>query len=216
MLYLWYLWKWKQFHYWFSGEITLLLSIWDDLYPAQFQFLSSFYKKQKQMWTIISLFVICMQVLWSFKEPGAASLPPITGLDLVHRAQMVRIYLMIHDTWVPLQRCCLESLWSVRYFSGLNSRIQTVRGRWGRRTWWGSWSVTRAAVVHQQKAGNHGNDDDATNPLALQGHVKHQKDKSQHHARAWFSQFRTDTATSLRMKSAPLVRIVFRSFFLFD
>lgn len=121
------------------------------------------------MWTIISLFVICMQVLWSFKEPGAASLPPITGLDLVHREQMVRIYLMIHDTWVPLQRCCLESLWSVRYFSGLNSRIQTVRGRWGRRTWWGSWSVTRAAVVHQQKAGNHGNDDDATNPLALQG-----------------------------------------------
>lgn len=168
------------------------------------------------MWTIISLFVICMQVLWSFKEPGAASLPPITGLDLVHREQMVRIYLMIHDTWVPLQRCCLESLWPVRYFSGLNSRIQTVRGRWGRRTWWGSWSVTRAAVVHQQKAGNHGNDDDATNPLALQGHVKHQKDKSQHHARAWFSQFRTDTATSLRMKSAPLVRIVFRSFFLFD
>lgn len=85
---------------------------------------------------------------------------------------MVHVYLVIHDTRVPLEGWRLVSLPSLRLRGGWNSSIYTSGRRW--RWWchWGRWSATRAAVVHQHKAGNHGDNDNATNSLALERHMK--------------------------------------------
>lgn len=66
------------------------------------------------------------------------------------------IYLVIHDSQVPLERGgCLWLLLG-------RNRFSSVAGRcWSR-------SVTRA-VVNQHETGNYGDDDDAANPLALEG-----------------------------------------------
>ena len=88
-----------------------------------------------------------------------------TRLCLAASQPTVCVYLPIHDACIPLQSWCPESAWSC---CGLNRSIQSVGGWW--RWWWEMWPITRAAVVDQHKAGNHGNNDDATNPLALERH----------------------------------------------
>lgn len=102
-------------------------------------------------------------VMWrtmSFKEPNATS-PWYQKVS----EQSVYVYLTIHDACKTLQGWCPESVWSC---CGLNRSIQCL-GRWRRRWWWwwGMWSITRGAVVHQHKAGNHSNNDDASNTLTL-------------------------------------------------
>lgn len=80
---------------------------------------------------------------------------------------MAHVYLVIHDTCVPLQCRRWESPRSIGLLLG---RSGTIRTAW--RWWWrGRGSVAKAAVVvHQHKAGNHGDKNDATNPLALERH----------------------------------------------
>ena len=88
---------------------------------------------------------------------------------------MMLIYLMIHDTCEPLEWRRPESLKSLRLLCGRTRSIQPAGSRW----WcgWRRWSVTGAAVVHQHNACNHGDDDDATNPLVLRRHMKHIQSK---------------------------------------
>lgn len=70
--------------------------------------------------------------------------------------QIMLIYLVVHDSQVPLERGgCLWLLLGRNRFSSVAGR------RWSR-------SVTRA-VVNQHETGNYGDDDDAANPLALEG-----------------------------------------------
>lgn len=70
--------------------------------------------------------------------------------------QIMLIYLVVHDSQVPLERgSCLWLLLGRNRFSSVAGR------RWSR-------SVTRA-VVNQHETGNYGDDDDAANPLALEG-----------------------------------------------